>query len=334
MQGDIGSYLMAAAHGSSVAQEHLKGVFGDEFQNWGGWTEMLNHMPGGSVNQLMARRGAWWTRQCLQALYVACWIHHPLAKGAYMIQLNPGHYANVKDAYTGLLANGGIQARISSHLSKKGASAHEGWAFLRGYGELLVQLEGEDHGSPYLYLKCEGHALESLLSLSTLMHGISWIQKIFTGSGAVANPELEDWAKTSRTVAAKGNEYFTATSYEKRLKELGLTSLRTTVEEVVEALYHKAGFNNSLPDQLKRDSHALGRAMLGPQGYIALFKRQKDVLKRNKVKFDDKFAADLTMIAETMLKASPGHTEQNFEEIRLMPFELDSSLQKFRSYIV
>jgi len=79
MNGDIGSYIMAASHGSLVARQHLQEVFSEDFQAWGGWSEMLDHMPGGSVNMLLNRRGSWWTRECFQALYVACWIHHPVS---------------------------------------------------------------------------------------------------------------------------------------------------------------------------------------------------------------------------------------------------------------
>jgi len=333
MNGDIGSYIMAASHGSATARRHLKGLFGDDFQNWGGWTTMLDHMPGGSVNQLLNRRGVWWTRQCFQALYVASWIHHPLAKGAFMIQLVGGQGANVREAYD-RMSGKELPTRPSSHLSQGGVSGAEGWAFLRGYGELLIQIEREDRGTPYLYLKCEGHPLESFFSLSTVKHSISWVRKTFVGSGAVASQELEDWAASSPNAEAKANEYFTATKYQKRLKQLGLTSRQTTVEEVVEALYRKAGFSNSLPDLVKRDSHALGTAMLGFQGYIALFMRQKDVLKKKGVTFDDQFAADLTAIAERMLEGAAGHTEQNFLEIRVRPDELDESLRRFRSYIV
>jgi hypothetical protein len=332
MNGEIGSYLMAAVHGSAVARQHIREIFGKDFQNWAGWTNLLDQMPGGNVNLLLNRQGAWWNRECFQALYVACWIHHPVAKGSFMIKLDPPHDANVRAAYGKLLSTGEIQSRISSHLSKKGASAHEGWDFLRGYGELLIQIEGEAQHAPYLFLKCEGHALESGLSLSTIMHGLSWVQKTFTGAGAVASPELEEWAKASRHVEGRAAENF-GKSYEKHLKQLGLPSRRTTVEQVIEALYHRAGFSNALPAQIRGNTRALGRAMLGPQGFIALFKKQRSVLKKNKVDFDDKFAAELTAIAERMLASSADHAEQNYQEIRVTPQDLQTSLDRFRSYI-
>jgi hypothetical protein len=226
MKGAIGSYIKAASEGVPAARRHLKGVFTEDFQTPGGWTALLDTMPGGSVAALLARSGAWWELRNFHALYVACWIFHPVEKGAYMLQLDASSHANVKSAYDRLLASGAMQSRISSHLSKRGASAHQGWNFLRGYGELLLQIEGGG-GSPYLYLKCEGHALESGLSMSTVLHGASWVKKIFTGSGATASAALNNLAKSSTNVEARAAENF-STQYEKVLKKLGFSGTLVT----------------------------------------------------------------------------------------------------------
>ena len=333
MKGAIGSYVKAASEGVPAARKHLNGVFCEDFTTPGGWTSMLDNMPGGSVTNLLARSGAWWTRECFQALYVACWIHHPVEKGAYMLQLPAAGYGNVKDAYERLLASGALQSRISSHLSKKGASAHEGWDFLKGYGELLVQIEGERGGSPYLYLKCEGHALESGLSLSTILHGASWVKKIFTGSGATASKALNSLAKSSTNVEARAAENF-STQYEKVLDKLGFSGTMTTVEQVIEELAKRAGISaGGLPPQIKGNTHLLGRAMQGPQGYIAMFRRQKEVLKKNKVKWDDKLEAELTELANRMVATAVAHPQQHFNEIRVTAAELDQSLGTFRGFV-
>lgn len=333
MHGAIGSYVKAASSGVPAARQHLRGVFAEDFQNPTGWIAMLNNMPGGDVETLLNRSGAWWTRACFQALYVACWIHHPVEKGAYMLALSPAHYGNVKDAYTRLLNSGHLQSRISSHLSKRGASAHDGWNFLKGYGELLLQIEGERENAPYLYLKCEGHALESGLSLSTILHGASWVKKTLTGSGATASVELKNLAKASTNVEGRAAENFSK-QYEKVLKQLGMSGTMVTVEQVIEELYRRAGFNGGLPPQVKKNTHALGRAMQGPGGYIALFKRQKEVLKKNKVTFDESIEKELTELAARMVATAVAHPQQYFNEIRVMPTELTASLRAFRRFVM
>jgi hypothetical protein len=332
MRGAIGSYIRAASEGVPAARTHLKGVFSEDFQTPGGWTTMLSRMPGSSVTILLGRSGAWWTRECFQALYVACWIHHPVEKGAFMLQLDAGAYANVKRAYDSLLASKALQPRISSHLSKQGASAHEGWNFLKGYGELLLQIEGERGGAPYLYLKAEGHALESGLSLSTILHGASWVKKSLTGSGATASKALNQLSKSSTNVEGRAAENFSK-QYEKVLDQLGFSGTLVTVEQVVEELYKRAGFNGTLPPQIKGNTHLLGRAMQGPQGYIALFRRQKDVLKKNKVKWDDKIEAELKELANRMVATAVAHPQQHYNELRVTAAELDQSLATFRDFV-
>jgi hypothetical protein len=101
---------------------------------------------------------------------------------------------------TPMIASGDLQSRPSSHLSGKGASAHEGWHFLRGYEELLLQIEGENTGSPYLMLKCEVHPLEPGFSLSTILHGLSWAVKEITVAGMTASPELNQLSANSSNV--------------------------------------------------------------------------------------------------------------------------------------
>jgi hypothetical protein len=332
MKGAIGSYVKAASEGVPAAKTHLKGVFTEDFQTPGGWTHMLGHMPGSSVTMLLNRSSAWWTRECFQALYVACWIHHPVEKGAFMLQLDAGGYANVKGAYDALLASKALQSRISSHLSKQGASAHDGWNFLKGYGELLLQIEGERGGAPYLYLKAEGHALESGLSLSTILHGASWVKKSLTGSGATASKALNSMSKSSTNVEGRAAENFSK-QYEKVLDQLGFSGTMVTVEQVVEELYRRSGFRGGLPPQIKGNTHLLGRAMQGPQGYIALFKRQKDELKKNKVKWDDKVEAELKKLAERMVETAVAHPQQHYNEVRVTPAELDQSLATFRDFV-
>ena len=331
MNGEVGAYVYAASLGSATAQNLLREVFGDDFQTPAGWSRMLANLPGSRVDNMLNRRGAWWTRECFQALYVACWIHHPVEKGAYMIQLSPTHLQNVKDAYTSLLASGALQSRISSHLSKRGASAHEGWDFLKGYGELLVQIEGDAGIAAALYLKCEGHALEKGLSISTVKHLVSWMKKSITGSGQTASQALNDWAGYSSVVEGRAAENF-AKGYEKLLGQLGLKSRNTTVEQMMDAMVRKLGIGG-LPDHLKGNTHALGQAMLGPRGYIAVFKSQRAELKKKGVDFDEKAEKELNSIAERMCATASPHEAQHYNEVRVTPADVDLSLANFRKYV-
>jgi hypothetical protein len=264
MNGAIGNYVKAAALGVTTARKHLKGVFCEPFQTVAGWDKALAPIPGGDVEILLDRRGAWWTRECFQALYVACWIFHPVEKGSYMIQLSPQRLANVREAYDRLLASGDLTARISSHLSKEGASAHKGWAFLKGYEELLVQIEGEGTGSPYLFLKCEGHALTGF-GLSTILHGASWVKKSLTGSGATANPALKRLAGNTANVEARAAENF-STSYKKVLKRLGLSGKMVTVGEMLEAMHGRRASPEGSPPRSRETPTSWAGPCWAPPG--------------------------------------------------------------------
>lgn len=332
MLGTIGSYIKAASEGVPAAKSRVNTVFAQDFHRPSGWVDMLNHIPGWDVNVLLRREPAWWTVESFQALYVACWIFHPVEKGSYMLQLgSASDYGNVRQAYDSLLKNGGLQSRISSHLSKSGASAHKGWNFLSGYHELLVQIEGEKGGAPFLYLKCEGHALSGG-GISALMHGLSWVVKSCTGKGKTASPELHNLAKDSLSVELRAAENFSK-PYAKLLKQLGLSGTMVTVDQVVNELWLKCGFPNPIPVQVTNNTHTLGRSMLGPQGFIAVFKKQKNELKKNKVTFNDKLEKDLTEVAHRLVDTAVAYPQQHFNEIRVTPQKINQALQVFRGYI-
>lgn len=331
MNGAIGGYIRAASLGIGTAQRHLAEIFGDDFQTPQGWGNMLRNLPGGAELTLH-RSGMSWTRQRFQALYVACWVHHPVEKGSYMIQLSPVQLLNVKEAYDRLIKSGELESRVSSHLSKKGASGHKGWDFLKGYEELLIQIEGRNTASPALFLKCEGHAMSGVTG--TVMHLASWIQKNFTGAGMTASQALNEWASYSNDVEGRAAENFSK-GYKKLLKQLGLSGAMVTVEQAVEALLSKAGMPR-LPGKVKGNTVELGHALLGPSpglGYIAVFKRQKAVLMRNGVDFDDKAEKELTGMAERMIATSTSHGAQYYNEVHVTAADLDISLANFRQFV-
>jgi hypothetical protein len=247
-----------------------------------------------------------------------------------MVQLTAAHHANVKGAYLRLVASGELQSRISSHLSKRGASAHDGWDFLQGYRELLIQIEGEKAGSPYLFLKCEGHPLDG--TISTLKHGLSWVVKSMTGAGQTASPALNNLAKNSTTVELRAAENFSKT-FKKLHKQLGLSGKEVTVGEVVDELWKKCGFPNSLPAQVTSNTHSLGKAMLGPKGIIAVIRSQAHQLKKAGVDWTPKLETELTELADRMVATSVAHPQQHYHEIRVTPTELTQALRSFSAFI-
>ncbi len=330
MLGTIGQVLRFSDFGSRTAQQLVHSVFGPPFQTRQGWIDVLDrNFPGWDVDILLKRAPGFWHRENFQALYVACWIFNPVEKGSYMLQLGPAPYRNVKDAYTALLQSGDLQSRISSHLGKRGASAHDGWEFLEGYHELLVQIEGEP-AAPYLFLKCEGHAMDG--AISTLKHLLSWGVKIATGAGATASPALNNLAKNSTTVELRAAENFSK-AYKKVQKKLDLSGKEVTVGEVVNGLWRKCGFPNPLPAAVTSDTHSLGNAMLGQTGIIAVFRRQAGALKKAGIDFTPTLETELTELAQRMMDTAVTHPQQHYHEVRVTPAELTQALAAFKTFM-
>ena len=147
-----------------------------------------------------------------------------------------------------------------------------------------------------------------------------------------ASPELNQLSENSSNVEQRAAENFSK-SYKKLLKSLKLKGKNVGVTDVVERLHQKAGFQHGIPAQMKSNTHVLGRAMLGPSGYIALFKRQSAVLKKNGVKFDSKVEKDLVEVANRMVATAVAHPNQHFNEVRVSAAELNASIQAFKGYI-
>jgi len=191
-------------------------IFGPNFQSYDDFCGFLDEHLGDQhdIRQVWSLKGqnrAAWSAVDFQALYIACWIYKPMEKGTYFLRMTDSEAANVKVGYEKL------PSRKSSHLSGSGRSAHDGWAFLKGYAELLVQWQ-ETGGRTYLMLKAEGHTtgITSLYS-----HLKSWLHKKRTGAGLMANADLNQIATYPGTpVIARGAENFSK-EYEEFLKDLG-----------------------------------------------------------------------------------------------------------------
>jgi hypothetical protein len=177
-----------------------------------------------------------------QALFIACWIYKPMEKGTYFLRMTNAEAENVKKAFEAL------PSRKSSHLDGKGRSAHKGFAFLKGYEELLVQWVATNERT-YLMLKCEGH--------TTGIGGIvphlqSWNHKRKHGVGLMANPALNTLTKENNSpIIDRGAENFSK-DYEAFLTQLGkvrgvkkLDKATTSIRDMLVALTGEQKWKNA-----------------------------------------------------------------------------------------
>ena len=119
----------------------------------------------------------------------------------------------------------------------------------------------------------------------------------------------------------------------KKQKKLGLSGKEVTVGEVVNGLWKKAGFPNPLPAQVTSNTHSLGRAMLGPQGIIAVLRKQAGPLKKAGIDFSPKLETELKELAERMVASAAAHPQQHYHELRVTPLELNQALAAFSTFI-
>jgi hypothetical protein len=306
-------------------------IFEDEFQTPEGWRSYLEKAFKPWSNQPVTRllNGGDLTIDAFQALYIACWVSLPVEKGSYMIELDDSQHKRVEVGYNGL------KKRWSSHLQGGGRTAAEGWKFLKGYQELLVLMVdiGTHDGNPSsLFLKGEGN------SSISIPHLIAYVKKSFTGKGNTANKALHQLAK-DRTVDGmreRAAENYSK-KYEKVLAVLGLKGQTQTVRDVAVAMRSKLvalekedrlndlGRRNGIksdPDLTNPATLAdvLDKVLLP----VALELRDTNNLKRAVMKAKPDFD---TIIVD--LRGDKGASERFFEEVKLLPSDLDDALVKF-----
>jgi len=312
MNGEIANLICS----TDEDDVHCKNsVFQRDFQTINGWlTHLDRNLTGGSVATQLRAAGTTWNPASFQALYIACWIYHPLEKGTFMIDLSsltiPQH-SHVEHAVNAL------PKRKSSHLSGKGHSASAGWNFLVGYEELLVQWE-LTQGAPFLFLKSEGHPISVT---GAVPHLISWVKKEYiTGEGNQASAGLHQLA-TSRPnlVEARAAENF-GNAYKKLVKKKLKLGRRTTVREVIGELHDR--FNDPRPPNLgSMDSRGLGRHLLA-----FIVAHQVELLN-----IDGALPGELHSVASSLLSDEAGIVDRVYREIRVSPDRLDAALQRFRT---
>jgi len=197
------------------AEDWIPDVFYEDFQDARQWRRFFKaHFPDG-VRSILDKGRDGWHRQDFQALYIACWTYKPVVKGSYMLRLDNDEVDDVRRAYKKKLSS-----RWTSHLhgpTEKGADASKGWRFLRGYHELLVQIEEAPDGT-YLFLKCEGHPAISYA------HMKSWNHKRKHGVGLDVNVDLLTLASNEDLhlgIKVRAAENYSP-SYKNLMRQLGM----------------------------------------------------------------------------------------------------------------
>ncbi len=317
MNGAIAQLLLKREYSQQVNM-----IFQPQFQSYSGWVAyLMQALPQGSVAEQIRAPATKWTRQSFHALYVACWIHHPMEKGTFMLDISclgdRQYEAWKKQAFYPLLSG-----RMSSHLSGKGRSASEGWAFLNGYAELLVQKE-KTNGKRYLMLKAEGH--------TTGIGGIvphirSWWHKREHGEGLMASPALHGIASLTQGIGQeidlRAAENY-GKGYKKLLKEdLKLKGRMLTVREIIPVLFTK--FNHQLE---VRDLNVFAETATNQDLGVALLSFCNTTGPRAEV--DSTALKDLRELATTLVHDGTSRVDRVYCEIRVTPNEVDESVRTF-----
>jgi len=313
----------------------LASIFESRFQTHTGWFSYLHERLGaGGVSGLLTKLSfVYGSPPDFQALYVACWIHRPVEKGSYMIPLTGSQGRGAEQAFDRL------PTRWSSHLSGEARSAGEGYSFLKGYSELLVQIE-VDKGSdtPHLFLKTEGHGAMSLAHLS------SFFTKLKTGQGNTQSEALHNMAAMGHLgIEPRAAENYSKT-YEAVLKNIKLAGKRVTAEEAVigicEKLETKATLvNPGLWAQVKARRATPNFRPSGLQLADLIEQVIVPTITRDNVRVGQHVAAlqtaksDLASLARNLRRDAQSPSPpmaRVFEEVRVTQDELDRSLAAFK----
>jgi hypothetical protein len=233
------------------AEDWIPDLFYEDFQRASQWVSFIQARFPDGVSSILEKEHGWSARD-FQALYVACWIYKPVVKGSYMLRLFDEHETGVQKAYKKKLSSRG-----TSHLhgpKTKGANASSGWRFLRGYHELLVQIEDASDGK-YLFLKCEGNPAISYA------HYKSWQHKKKTGQGLDVNEALLTAASSANLHL--GIKIRRAENYSTAYRELlqytlsgtGQTKLFKKQGEIINTRQAAAMIVNGARRTAKKDEH-------------------------------------------------------------------------------
>ncbi len=319
MNGQIAGLIVSPV---ATDREQVRRVFGPKFQDIASWRSFLRTTLNSDVSAQLAAPIARWNVKSFQALYVACWIHHPVEKGSYMISLD--QLSNNQRDVIEMAYKKHCSGRKSSHLSGKGRSASKDWNFLAGYKELLVQYEATK-GKPYLFLKSEGHTT----GLSGIIpHMQSWVHKNKHGVGKQASPALNALANPvsawAGAIEGRAAENY-AKGYGKLLKDvLKLSGKRVTAREMMKALFQLTNFQAPANFETTHTNQQLG-------ALLTQFCSTGVTAQRAQQSITMDMITDLRKLAQSLNDDGAIHMARVFREIRANPSEIDASLDVFCS---
>lgn len=283
-------------------------------------TFVNSNLVGGSVTQQLCAPSAYWTKQSFQALFITCWIHHPVEKGTYMISLRSiGNPDNAAGAIEDKLV-----ARKSSHLAGKhkskdafSAADASGFVFLAGYKELLVQYELVN-GVPFLMLKPEGYTTQTVKD--AILHGKNYVIK------STNSKVLNKIAKTDPGLIAPRNAESFDDVYKDLLKVIGLKGNKNvTVRQMFKRLCERTGHNFRVADGA--ENKFLGGAI---KNYCNLLRRTPGKTQLN---MNGTITAEMVdclyRLGETHQQDSVEAGERFYQEVRVTPEELEQSFNNF-----
>jgi hypothetical protein len=306
-----------------------KQILSEQFQDKASFNAFLDRNLGGSVSDKLNAPASEWTTETFQALYVANWANHPVEKGSYMIDLSGVSAEQLEQIKTAHKQN--CTGRPSSHLSGEGRSASKGFDFMQGYKELLVQMETID-GKPYMFLKAEGHTtgLDGIVG-----HTQSYLHKVKTGEGLMANQYLNALANASGLVEARAAENY-GKNYGKLLKglELDSKSKMVTTREMAQTLFEKSGFDPSGRSDTAgfmkgSTNEQLGQALMAYCNDASSGKIETR-LKGDKVATDG-MMKELREVAQSLIDDGATQHARVHREIISSPAELDKTVGSFKS---
>ena len=306
-------------------RQACRDIFGPSFQTIAGWRGFLSVylLNSSAASQLTAATAQQWSVRTFQALYVACWLHHPMEKGTFMIDLTGltvPQMAILRAAYDQHLSG-----RKSSHLSGSGRSAGAGWKFLKGYDELLVQMETVK-GVAYLMLKSEGHQVSLT---GAIPHAASWVKKSMTGEGAQASAALHAYSNFSPNVAGRAAENYSK-PYEELLSWLKLSGKMVTIREVMFALFKKVKYppnTGLLYNHFTNQTNAMLGGELGQ--YVAAARGLGAAGFTGAGKVTAPMLTDLSAMSVTLIADGARTRDRVFMEVIATPADIDVSLQYF-----
>lgn len=297
-------------------QQTFKEIFCPDFRD----PSVLKGFLGSKVRDSIEGNLNRWSAGHFHAYFMLCWFHHPSEKGSYMIDLRNADVEKMESVMKNELSKRLFSPLPgSSHFSRCGYSARQGWGFLNHYNELLVQLE-EIRGRHFLFLKAEGHTTRGF---DLIQHSLSCCTK--------RSPSQELKNSADDIVIAKRVAENFPSSYKTLLSKLNLKGKFVTVLEMVEALHGRLGTalpkvvngNNSVNESEQHLSTAL-RSIVKADKVLG-FLVDKIGLDREDA---EEVREDFLRIADQLEGSDPDFASTRvFCEVQVTPQELESTYQ-------